>query len=280
MNVPMPIGTVDLYWLPLGAGDRFPIVRWSGRAFESLAARRQHRERCDLYHAALEIQIDDQRYVVEMTPAWGAGGQDRGTVTSGPVGLRVLGRSKLFRYEIHRWRDGSIPDIEQAVEGAHQVTDDVEATRTLFDLVPAFPTATWGRDELETGDMWNSNSLVAWLLAKASIDIHDVRPPPHGRAPGWSAGLEIATRRGDADPRFGATASPVASESCEQDMSADGDLIVSSGELGRNLGALPGARSDASRRLGAAHQEEAMNPTPSRAAMLGTRASRRVRGPR
>lgn len=46
---------VQLYWLPLGAGDRFPIVRWSGRVFEALAARRTHRARCALFHAALEI---------------------------------------------------------------------------------------------------------------------------------------------------------------------------------------------------------------------------------
>lgn len=189
-----PVDGVDLYWLPLGAGDSIPVVRCSGRAFESLAAVRQHRERCDLYHAALEIRTDGHRYVVEMTPAWGAAGQDRGTVTSGPVGLRALGRSKFFRYEVHRWCDGSIPDIADAIGGAHLVTDDVEATRRLFDLVPAFPTATWGRDELATGDMWNSNSLVSWLLAKADIDLDDLRPPPNGRAPGWSAGLKIATR--------------------------------------------------------------------------------------
>jgi hypothetical protein len=191
---PPPVGGVDLYWVPLGAGDRFPVVRWSGRAFEALAARRGHRGRCDLYHAALEIRIDGHRYVVEMTPAWGAGDLGRGTVATGPVGLRALGRSTLFRYEVHRWRDGSIPDIAQAIGGAQLMTDDIDATRALFELVPAFPTATWGRDEGTTGDMWNSNSLVAWLLAKAGVDLRDVRPPPRGRAPGWSAGLEIAAR--------------------------------------------------------------------------------------
>ena len=193
-DVVPPVGGVDLYWLPLGAGDRFPVVRWSGRAYEALTARRQRRDRCDVYHAALEIRIGERRYVVEMTPAWGAGGQERGTVASGPVGLRALGRSRYFRYEIHRWREGSIPDIAEAVGGAQRVTDDAEAARRLFDLVPAFPTATWGRDELGTGDMWNSNSLVAWLLARSGIDLHEVRTPRHGRAPGWYAGLEIAGR--------------------------------------------------------------------------------------
>jgi V/A-type H+-transporting ATPase subunit A len=36
-----------------------------------------------------------------------------------------------------------------------------------LDLVPAFPTVTWGRDELRAGDMWSSNSLIAWLLIRS-----------------------------------------------------------------------------------------------------------------
>ena len=31
------------------------------------------------------------------------------------------------------------------------------------------PTPVWGRDELDTGDMWNSNSLVAWLLTRVGL---------------------------------------------------------------------------------------------------------------
>ena len=42
--------------------------------------------------------------------------------------------------------------------------------------------------------MWNSNSLVAWLLAGAGLDLDDVGPPEHGRAPGWTAGLVVASR--------------------------------------------------------------------------------------
>jgi hypothetical protein len=56
------------------------------------------------------------------------------------------------------------------------------------------PTAVWGRDELDTGDMWNSNSLISWLIASSGIDTDAIRPPAGGRAPGWQAGLVIATR--------------------------------------------------------------------------------------
>ncbi|MGB5757607.1 MAG: hypothetical protein WBM50_11890, partial [Acidimicrobiales bacterium] len=45
---------VELYWIPLGAGS--PVVQASGRVFERLSAWRHHRPRCDLYHAALQLQ--------------------------------------------------------------------------------------------------------------------------------------------------------------------------------------------------------------------------------
>ena len=62
----------------------------------------------------------------------------------------------------------------------------------MLALVPLVPAVTWGRDELRTGEMWNSNSLVSWLLARSGHDLTAVRPP--GRAPGWQAGLAVAAR--------------------------------------------------------------------------------------
>jgi hypothetical protein len=62
----------------------------------------------------------------------------------------------------------------------------------VLDLVPLVPMATWGRDELGTGDMWNSNSVVSWLLTSVGIGLDDVRPPGDGRAPGWEAGIAAA----------------------------------------------------------------------------------------
>jgi hypothetical protein len=37
--------------------------------------------------------------------------------------------------------------------------------------------------------MWNSNSVIAWLLAAAGLPAGELTPPRHGRAPGWHAGL-------------------------------------------------------------------------------------------
>jgi hypothetical protein len=75
---------VTLYWLPLGAGGHF--VRHNGRMFEAVAARREHREPRELYHAALEVELEGDLFTVEMGPAWNVRASDRGVVQTGPVG--------------------------------------------------------------------------------------------------------------------------------------------------------------------------------------------------
>ena len=182
---------VYLYWIPLGAGTGGAVVRWSGRAYEAVAARIARRARRALFHSALEVRVDDVTTVIEMAPVWTERG-DRGVVAEGPVGCRSLGRSRLFRYEVRCWPGGSVPDLAAAVGGAHAITDDARLARRVLELVPHFPTSVWGRDELSTGDMWNSNSLVSWLLVNAGADVAGLEPPNGGRAPGWSAGLAAA----------------------------------------------------------------------------------------
>jgi hypothetical protein len=41
--------------------------------------------------------------------------------------------------------------------------------------------------------MWNSNSVIAWLIARSGIDVDAIQAPVGGRAPGWNAGLVFAT---------------------------------------------------------------------------------------
>ena len=184
--------SVDLYWLPLGAGENTHCVRTNGRVFERLSAWAQHRRARALYHAALEVCVGPDRYTIEMTPVWSTDAPDRGVVCEGPVGLRMLGRWRLFRYEVRCWRGGTIPDLAEAVGGPRRLCTDPAQARRVLSAARAFPVATWGRDELHTGEMWNSNSLVAWLLATAGVDLRGVEPPPGGRAPGWAAGLAVA----------------------------------------------------------------------------------------
>ena len=64
----------------------------------------------------------------------------------------------------------------------------------LLELVPRVPTPVWGRDQLDTGEMWNSNSTVSWLLVGSGLDAESIRLPDGGRAPGWRAGI-VAARR-------------------------------------------------------------------------------------
>jgi hypothetical protein len=193
----MTAGKLDLYWLPLGAGGR--SVRFNGRVYEAAVAALERRSRLDLYHSALEIHLRGARYVVEMAPAMGQAGSDE-EVIAGAVGSPLLGHFRLFRYEVRRWLGGQIPDVEEAVGSPRRLTDDVAVAQRVLDLVPEAPTPTWGRDELVAGEMWNSNSLISWLLTSAGLDASTVLPPPRGRAPGWHAGIAVARRRATPTP--------------------------------------------------------------------------------
>ena len=65
----------------------------------------------------------------------------------------------------------------------------------MLELVPTVPPLVWGRDELGAGEMWNSNSVISWLIARSGLAAETIEPPPGGRAPGWAAGLVAARRR-------------------------------------------------------------------------------------
>jgi hypothetical protein len=167
----------------------------NGRIFEALAARLERRDRCDLYHSALEVRAQEGRFVIEMTPIRPSDGAERGVVAEGAVGASAAGRFRLFRYEVRRWRDGIIPDLAEAVESPHPLGNDPDCARRLLELVPRVPTAVWGRDELGAGEMWNSNSLISWLIARSGLDVESIQPPLGGRAPGWRAGIVMAGRQ-------------------------------------------------------------------------------------
>ena len=187
------MAAVDLYWLPLGAGGHF--VRLNGRLYEALAARLQRRPAYDLYHSALQVNVPEGTFVIEQTPVHDWSGKDRGVVADGAVGTLWAGRFRIFRYEIRLWRGGHIPDVAEAVDSPRRLTNDEARARRVLDVVPQVPTPVWGRDELAAGEMWNSNSVIAWTLARSEIDTESIQPPAGGRAPGWQAGLVVARRR-------------------------------------------------------------------------------------
>ena len=184
--------TVDLYWLPLGAGGH--SVRLNGLVFEFVAARLQRRPRRGLYHSALTVDVPEGMFVIEQAPIRDGDGPDRGVVAEGPVGARWAGRFRLFRYEVRRWRNGVIPDLAEAVGSPQRLTTDPAIAARILELVPEAPVPVWGRDELHGGEMWNSNSLIAWLIESSGLDAGSIRPPIGGRAPGWSSGVIVARR--------------------------------------------------------------------------------------
>ena len=183
---------IDLFWLPLGAGGH--CVKYNGRVYEAIVARREQRLRADLYHSALEVRTEEDQYVIEMTPVRSGASGERGVVAVGDVGVRGAGRLALFRYEVRCWRDGVIPDVTEAVDSPRRLSEDAADVGRILDALPQLPTPVWGLDELQTGEMWNSNSVISWLLAQADLAPEHIRPPAHGRAPGWDAGHRIARR--------------------------------------------------------------------------------------
>lgn len=183
------VSAVDLYWLPLGAGGH--SVRLNGKVFEFFAAALARRARRDLYHSALIVTIDDQRWTIELGPEQKG---EHGRVAGGSVGSSILGSLRLFRYEARCWLGGTIPDIDEAVESPVGLSDDRDIAARIIELVPLIPTPVWGRDELGAGEMWNSNSVISWLLERAGLDTDQIELPRNGRAPGWDAGVVVARR--------------------------------------------------------------------------------------
>ena len=187
--------SIELYWLPLGAGGWF--VRLNGRIWEAIHALLERRRPLDLYHTALVVRVPEGRFVVENCwPISDGDGSARGVLVEGPVGSRRMGRWRVFRYEVRRWPDGVIADASEAVASPQLLSQDPVVARRLLALVGSLPSPVWGRDELGTGEMWNSNSVIAWLLARSGLPVDAIRPPAGGRAPGWQAGLAVANRMG------------------------------------------------------------------------------------
>ena len=185
-----PSGVADLWWIPVGAGGHFVVH--TSRLWERIRAIRQGRMPRRLFHAALEIHVPDSHLLVEMAPAWGAGSGSRGVVMTGPVGLRILGKSRLFRYEVRCWEDGILPDRAYAPEPPKRVPFPLESIVEIREQLRLVPIHVWGRDQQNAGDMWNSNSLIAWLLASVGSEASGMLPPARGVAPGWAAGIAAA----------------------------------------------------------------------------------------
>lgn len=186
---------IFLYWIPLGAGGT-GFVSMNGRIYEAIQARLSGRTPLDLYHTALEVHLPDGRFIVEtMWPSPAGDPADRGVVAVAPVFAAWLSFTRIFRYEVRCWVDGALPDADEAIGGPRLVSQDESIAKQLLDLTHETPLFTWGRDHARTGEMWNSNSVISWLLVKAGVDMRSMKAPEGGRAPGWDAGITVAKRQ-------------------------------------------------------------------------------------
>ena len=138
---PTTQASIELYWLPLGAGGWF--VRLNGRIYEAIHALLELRRPLDLYHTALVVHVPGGRFVIE--DCWpipdADGPTSRGVLVEGPVGSRQMARWRVFRYEVRRWRDGVIADASEAVASPQLLSQDPVVAHRLLALVdqPAQP---------------------------------------------------------------------------------------------------------------------------------------------
>jgi hypothetical protein len=184
---------VDLYWMPVGAGAISRTRQKSLDAWEAVNAFIARRPRAALYHSALKVAIEDTVYAIEVTPVFRDDAEP--PAMTGPVGLRGAGRFRIFRYQLRCSPGGRFPDEEYAVGGAARLTTECAPARRVLEAGAAVPPYVWGWRVRGTSEMWTSDSVISWMLVRAGLDASSVQPPPGGRAPGWIAGIEAASRR-------------------------------------------------------------------------------------
>ena len=179
---------VELYWMPVGAGtSRFQQA--SLGLWETFEAVRARRPKANLYHSALKFRADGWTRTLELMPAFIS--VPSAPLRTGPVGIRVAGRLRIFRYQLVCLDIDSLPDEGSAVDSPQVLSDDEATAKRILGLAGETPVHTWGRRVRGTNEMWTSDSVISWLLVRAGVDTSRIRIPDRGRAPGWSAGIAL-----------------------------------------------------------------------------------------
>jgi hypothetical protein len=111
----------------------------------------------------------------------------------GPVGSRHLRVFRALRSEVRVWPEGIIADVNEAVASPQRLSNDEVRARRVLEMAAHVPAFVWGRDQLGTGEMWNSNSVISWVLARGGLPAAEIQAPEGGRAPGWAAGVAAAS---------------------------------------------------------------------------------------
>lgn len=173
---------VDLYWIPISGSSGTGMFGALGKLFVS------NPENRDLYHAALRIQLEDcSVYVIELEDYIDDEDERKakGVVVDGEFDFIPLKNT----YSIRRWRDGTIDDEGSAPPPTRMSTDCVVAQKVYDQAAKVPPNDYWSNDPKWGESRWTSNSVVAWILQSAGLNVWPCPTPPNGLAPGWSAGL-------------------------------------------------------------------------------------------
>lgn len=152
----------------------------------------------DLYHSALEVQIEEDDecslYIIEMQDyiREHALQLEVGQIKYGFFARGILGTLVAAlvgpAYGIRKWRNGRIVDADR-LDLAHPnpqvLSTSCTDARRVLDLVSQVPSHRYGAD-------WTSNSVISWILEKASLNPAGTSPPVHGVVPGWREGVVAA----------------------------------------------------------------------------------------
>ena len=74
----------------------------------------------------------------------GGDGATRGVVVEGAVGSRLARRLRIFRYEVRCSREGTIADVDAAVDSPRRVSDGAVLSDRILRLAPLVPALVWG----------------------------------------------------------------------------------------------------------------------------------------
>ena len=187
--------SVDLYWLPLGAGGH--SVRLNGRVYESWWPRMPRGGRPSTSTTPRSwFACPAGRFVIEQAPVRDGNGRERGVVSEGPVASRWAGRWRIFRYEVRllarrldtgRRRGGRQPAATNERSSCGTPAARARAAGADADVGT--------RRVLRGGDVELELAESPGSLSAAGSRLASIRPPAGGRAPGWNAGVTVARRR-------------------------------------------------------------------------------------
>ena len=184
---------VDLYWIPLGAGGH--SVRFNGRVFEAIeAARAAPAALRPLPRGARRRARTASATRSRSRPRRTRDEASRGVVATGAVGSRYAAPAAPVSLRgpllARRVDPGSRLGASAGPAGSRRPA----VARRLLDAGRGRAHAGLGPRRAGAGEMWNSNSMIAWSLSAAGLPTAAIRAPAGGRAPGWDAGLVVARR--------------------------------------------------------------------------------------